>query len=734
VPARYVYNPSIKARRPYVTQATVNTSPETSDEPTFATAKASKSPAAMPMRRSFSGAISMERVKLSSREAEELGWGAKFLFAIAKREADTGGSDGQEVWLETFVKERSSKGERLRKNSARESGGGAAIGPGNQPKITLEMMPETLPEEALEREPPETRPGKAAGSSTKLARKMAPESGSEGVGSKPPQNPGLGRVKTMVAEIERRSRAAALEAESSFSKRAAERPRSSSAPKGRTGSRTPSPLDGAKLTSAKGEGGVMMSPNEEGAVMTSAGRTGDQGGAGGALERRGSLEGLAFAPGPLVKSRSTAVILRSAVSGNPEINQGDDEGFATPGSQFTSYSTPDGDFFSPDRSFSAYSTPRSAAYATPRESFLTPDQSGRSASASPAVSKGSSRSVKPLLPKPSDWNARKGGGPVGSGPSATTGRESASADETGPLGQLESRRDVGSGSEDVLNGRAEGRNESMGETDLGGKGLSNKMGAGLSEGPVETVVRNDSRPLRSQYPDEQSQLSEEPREKDVGALPHLGSSDANIPPDGKRQGVKGPSDLLLVIEGGSHLTALGQGAAGASDAKSTKLGRVSISEEGLVIRKTPQKSKYQPRLTLPVAPWGNSRNREEAAGPVELQPVDLSVHDAQEEVLTGPKAKRAADWLCTLNRIVVDVVRTDRNLEFYDETAHLARMADILAVYAWLDPEVGYCQGMSDLLSPFVVLFKVGTLFSGRPFLRCFLPVSVFEYLVPFAL
>lgn len=83
---------------------------------------------------------------------------------------------------------------------------------------------------------------------------------------------------------------------------------------------------------------------------------------------------------------------------------------------------------------------------------------------------------------------------------------------------------------------------------------------------------------------------------------------------------------------------------------------------------------------------------------------------------------------------MVDVVRTDSHLEFYEDSRNLARMSDILAVYAWVDPATGYCQGcdfflinvaihifyeynllqkygilisgMSDLLSPFVVLFE----------------------------
>ncbi|KAI3973290.1 hypothetical protein MKX01_020665 [Papaver californicum] len=67
--------------------------------------------------------------------------------------------------------------------------------------------------------------------------------------------------------------------------------------------------------------------------------------------------------------------------------------------------------------------------------------------------------------------------------------------------------------------------------------------------------------------------------------------------------------------------------------------------------------------------------------------------------------ERVSEWLWTLHRIVVDVVRTDSDLEFYEDAKNMARMSDILAVYAWVDPGTGYCQGMSDLLSPFVVLY-----------------------------
>ncbi|CAL4950823.1 unnamed protein product [Urochloa decumbens] len=92
----------------------------------------------------------------------------------------------------------------------------------------------------------------------------------------------------------------------------------------------------------------------------------------------------------------------------------------------------------------------------------------------------------------------------------------------------------------------------------------------------------------------------------------------------------------------------------------------------------------------------------------------LRISDAPEaELIDGTNSNgsiadkdRVSEWLWTLHRIVVDVVRTDSHLDFYGESRNMARMSDILAVYAWVDPSTGYCQGMSDLLSPFVVIYE----------------------------
>ncbi|KAK9133514.1 hypothetical protein Scep_013042 [Stephania cephalantha] len=66
--------------------------------------------------------------------------------------------------------------------------------------------------------------------------------------------------------------------------------------------------------------------------------------------------------------------------------------------------------------------------------------------------------------------------------------------------------------------------------------------------------------------------------------------------------------------------------------------------------------------------------------------------------------KKIIQWKLTLHQIGLDVVRTDRTLVFYEKQEHLSKLWDILAVYAWIDKDVGYCQGMSDLCSPMIIL------------------------------
>ncbi|XP_027341466.1 TBC1 domain family member 15-like isoform X6 [Abrus precatorius] len=68
--------------------------------------------------------------------------------------------------------------------------------------------------------------------------------------------------------------------------------------------------------------------------------------------------------------------------------------------------------------------------------------------------------------------------------------------------------------------------------------------------------------------------------------------------------------------------------------------------------------------------------------------------------------KRVVQWMLTLHQIGLDVVRTDRTLVFYEKQENLSKLWDILAVYAWIDKDVGYGQGMSDLCSPMIILLN----------------------------
>ncbi|WOL18061.1 TBC1 domain family member 15-like [Canna indica] len=69
--------------------------------------------------------------------------------------------------------------------------------------------------------------------------------------------------------------------------------------------------------------------------------------------------------------------------------------------------------------------------------------------------------------------------------------------------------------------------------------------------------------------------------------------------------------------------------------------------------------------------------------------------------------KEVIQWKLTLHQIVgLDVVRTDRALLYYENPENQARLWDVLAVYSWIDRDIGYCQGMSDLCSPIIILIE----------------------------
>jgi hypothetical protein len=67
-----------------------------------------------------------------------------------------------------------------------------------------------------------------------------------------------------------------------------------------------------------------------------------------------------------------------------------------------------------------------------------------------------------------------------------------------------------------------------------------------------------------------------------------------------------------------------------------------------------------------------------------------------------------SDYRERKNLIEKDVNRTDRTLDFYagDNNPNIQMLYDILMTYVMYNFDLGYVQGMSDLLSPILHLLK----------------------------
>ena len=80
-------------------------------------------------------------------------------------------------------------------------------------------------------------------------------------------------------------------------------------------------------------------------------------------------------------------------------------------------------------------------------------------------------------------------------------------------------------------------------------------------------------------------------------------------------------------------------------------------------------------------------------------------HKWTELVLQG---RMTDDLKYVSNMIKKDVLRTDRHLSFYsgDNNTNVNILYNVLTTYALNHPTVGYCQGMSDLLSPLLVVMR----------------------------
>ncbi|GAB2300302.1 hypothetical protein Dimus_034338 [Dionaea muscipula] len=80
----------------------------------------------------------------------------------------------------------------------------------------------------------------------------------------------------------------------------------------------------------------------------------------------------------------------------------------------------------------------------------------------------------------------------------------------------------------------------------------------------------------------------------------------------------------------------------------------------------------------------------------------------QWQSISSQQAKRFTKFRERKGLIEKDVVRTDRSLPFYDgdDNPNVNFLHDILLTYSFYNFDLGYCQGMSDLLSPIFYVMK----------------------------
>eukprot|EP00257_Ricinus_communis_P020447 XP_015579677.1 TBC1 domain family member 15 [Ricinus communis] len=80
----------------------------------------------------------------------------------------------------------------------------------------------------------------------------------------------------------------------------------------------------------------------------------------------------------------------------------------------------------------------------------------------------------------------------------------------------------------------------------------------------------------------------------------------------------------------------------------------------------------------------------------------------QWQSISPEQAKRFTKFRERKGLIDKDVVRTDRSLSFYDgdDNPNVNILRDILLTYSFYNFDLGYCQGMSDLLSPILFVME----------------------------
>ncbi|KAE9464312.1 hypothetical protein C3L33_03715, partial [Rhododendron williamsianum] len=93
---------------------------------------------------------------------------------------------------------------------------------------------------------------------------------------------------------------------------------------------------------------------------------------------------------------------------------------------------------------------------------------------------------------------------------------------------------------------------------------------------------------------------------------------------------------------------------------------------------------------------------------VSVKKTEYETIKNQWQSISSEQAKRFTKFRERRGLVEKDVVRTDRSLSFYDgdDNPNVNLLRDILLTYSFYNFDLGYCQGMSDLLSPILYVMK----------------------------
>ncbi|KAJ9688709.1 hypothetical protein PVL29_014384 [Vitis rotundifolia] len=93
---------------------------------------------------------------------------------------------------------------------------------------------------------------------------------------------------------------------------------------------------------------------------------------------------------------------------------------------------------------------------------------------------------------------------------------------------------------------------------------------------------------------------------------------------------------------------------------------------------------------------------------VSIKKSEYETVKQQWQSISPEQAKKFTKFRERKGLIEKDVVRTDRSLSFYDgdDNSNVYLLRDILLTYSFYNFDLGYCQGMSDLLSPILFVME----------------------------